>query len=197
MKSIMQEASSIEKAIKEGWVKAGKPTDFSIKIYQEPVKNFIGMTVKSAKIGIFFKEKVEVKPAQRHAPRPQKKVMREMPREMPREMQEDKIKQKPKKEIKEEQLQPKRERVFWTDDMVQFSQEWLDTALETMDKPEATYSTNALNYQIRFAFNKPLLEDSEKERQLFRSFSLLLLQALRHKLKRPLRGFKVVLTTQS
>ncbi len=53
MKSIIQEASTLSKAIQKGWIKAGKPTLFSIKIMQEPSKNFIGMTMQTAKIVVF------------------------------------------------------------------------------------------------------------------------------------------------
>ncbi|HLB94108.1 MAG TPA: hypothetical protein VJJ81_02575 [Candidatus Babeliales bacterium] len=56
MKSVIEEASSLEKAIEQGWIKAGKPKEFSVKIFQEPVKNFLGMTKQTAKVGIFFKE---------------------------------------------------------------------------------------------------------------------------------------------
>ena len=56
MKSIIEEASSISKAIENGWLKAGKPKEFSVKIFEEPKKNFFGITIKSAKIGIFFSD---------------------------------------------------------------------------------------------------------------------------------------------
>jgi hypothetical protein len=54
MKSIIQEASTLTKAIEQGWIKAGKPQLFSVKIMQEPNKNFIGITTKNAKVVIFF-----------------------------------------------------------------------------------------------------------------------------------------------
>ena len=54
MKSIIQEASSLSKAIEQGWQKAGKPTMFSVKILQDANKNFIGMTTQNAKIAFYF-----------------------------------------------------------------------------------------------------------------------------------------------
>jgi predicted RNA-binding protein Jag len=56
MKSVIQEASSLTKAIEQGWAKAGKPKEFSVKIFEEPIKNFFGFTSKPAKVGIFFKD---------------------------------------------------------------------------------------------------------------------------------------------
>ncbi len=44
MKSIMEEASSILKAIEKGWNRAGKPQEFTVKVFEEPEHNFLGMT---------------------------------------------------------------------------------------------------------------------------------------------------------
>ena len=44
MKSIMEEASSVAKAIEKGWQRAGKPQEFTVKVFEEPQKNFIGLT---------------------------------------------------------------------------------------------------------------------------------------------------------
>lgn len=57
MKSIMEEASSIMEAIQKGWERAGKPHEFSVKVFEDAQTAFFGMrTVKSAKIALFFKE---------------------------------------------------------------------------------------------------------------------------------------------
>ncbi len=57
MKSVIQEASSLSKAIEQGWIKAGKPKEFTVKIFQNSEKGFLGLGVKQmAKIGIFFEE---------------------------------------------------------------------------------------------------------------------------------------------
>jgi predicted RNA-binding protein Jag len=57
MRSVIHEASTIAKAIEQGWIKAGKPKDFTVKIFEEPQKNFFGLTSKNAKIGIFIDER--------------------------------------------------------------------------------------------------------------------------------------------
>lgn len=57
MKSIIVEASSIAKAVEQGWQKAGQPKEFSVKVFQEPQKNIFGLTKESAKIGFFFDDK--------------------------------------------------------------------------------------------------------------------------------------------
>jgi len=54
MKSIIEEASSILKAIEKAWARAGNPTEFSVKIFEDSQRNFFGMTSKNAKVGVFF-----------------------------------------------------------------------------------------------------------------------------------------------
>lgn len=69
MKSIMEEASSISKAIENAWNRAGQPQEFSVKILEHPKTTFFGLkTSKSAKIAFFFNEVVQKSrehPAQR------------------------------------------------------------------------------------------------------------------------------------
>lgn len=54
MKSVIQEASSVFKAIQLGWEKAGKPAEFTVKILEKEERNFIGLTTKQAKVSLFF-----------------------------------------------------------------------------------------------------------------------------------------------
>jgi predicted RNA-binding protein Jag len=57
MKSIIEQASSIMKAIEKAWDQAEKPKEFSIKIFEQEERNFFGMSTKPAKVGIFFSDK--------------------------------------------------------------------------------------------------------------------------------------------
>jgi hypothetical protein len=61
MKSLVEEASSVSKAIEKAWIRAGKPTSFSVKIYEEAQSGFLGFNSKPAKIGLFFEEHAPVK----------------------------------------------------------------------------------------------------------------------------------------
>lgn len=67
MKSIVEEGSSIFKAIEKGWTRAGKPSHFSVKIFELPEKNFFGMTTKQAKVGIMFEYDLENSKGSRHS----------------------------------------------------------------------------------------------------------------------------------
>lgn len=71
MKSILQEASTIAKAVEQGWREAGEPQEFSVKILELPQRNFIGLTTRSAKIAFIFNG-APLKPenAPRHTQKP-------------------------------------------------------------------------------------------------------------------------------
>src|ERR1700733_4025113 len=59
MKSLMEEASSISKAIENAWNRAGNPQEFSVKILELPKTSFFGLkTAKSAKIALFFNDAI-------------------------------------------------------------------------------------------------------------------------------------------
>jgi hypothetical protein len=80
MKSLMEEASSISKAIENAWNRAGNPQEFSIKILELPKTSFFGLkTAKSAKVALFFNDAVlkikepgtrQARPAQQGRPAP-------------------------------------------------------------------------------------------------------------------------------
>ncbi|HBR70681.1 TPA: hypothetical protein DIC20_01195 [Candidatus Dependentiae bacterium] len=84
MKSVIQESSSLIKAIEQGWVKAGKPKEFSVRILQEPDKNFLGMTIKSAKVAIFFGRLEEMPPISQ--PQPQQDNNAQYQQKQPQQM---------------------------------------------------------------------------------------------------------------
>ena len=213
MKSIMQEASSVMKAIEKGWESAGKPKDFSIKVFEEPKKNFIGMTVQTAKIGIFFDEKLTIskeiekdKPSYvKNTPQPQKAEPTHKPllrRETPVRPERTEPREFPKPEPVASTAQPVKEvpktpKIVWTPEMITIASQWLSDILQTLNLSDVGFSTQTSHYQLLIKFNKPLLANDEKEQQLLRSFSLLLIQTLRHKLKRPLRGFKIMMTREA
>jgi predicted RNA-binding protein Jag len=59
MKSILQEANSIERAIDKAWNEAGKPKEFTIRVLDEGERNFLGLSRRPAIVSIFYKpEKV-------------------------------------------------------------------------------------------------------------------------------------------
>ena len=347
MKSIIEEASSIVKAIEAAWIRAEKPHEFSVKIFEEPEKNFFGMVTKSAKIALIFKN-LEKKSSYKDQPAPSKHkpaseqvftthstkestrkeytrpepitvrepVAREHrepresreyrerenreyrenrepreyrdtrepreprerenrehrenrepreyrepreprePRERenreyrenreprenreareprenrePREYREPMVREiarkeqlrnpefAPRKESrnaaptrerekerdvtsmmpKEREINPDqegKEKIFWTEEMIETTRAWIDTLLKNLNRDDITFTLEPKRYYLTISFDKPVRDTKPMEQQLFRSCAYLIMQMLRTKLKKQFRGLKVVLHTQ-
>jgi predicted RNA-binding protein Jag len=172
MKSIVEEASSIAKAIENAWIRAGKPNIFQVKILEEPKRNFLGLTAQSAKIGFFYDYEAEA-------------LEKPFEYEIVREKRPQRVE---KREAKKEEF-----RVFWTNDMVQTTKDWLTSSLHAMGRSQVPFSIETRGYHLRIYFEVPVIEDRTKEQQLFRCLAYLIMQALRTKFKKGFAGLKVVL----
>ncbi len=184
MKSIMQEASSITKAIEKAWISAGKPKEFSVKVFEEPKRNFIGMVVQSAKIGIFFNEQhVSHEPSEHY--RPKERIM---PKKQQQPVHQPKKYEQNKNVVKREEFT---QGLVWAPEMVDKACQWMKGALSAMNLSTMTFVPSADQYTLTLTFNGSLVNDRELEKQLFKNFSFLMLQSLKRTFKRPLRGFKI------
>lgn len=215
MKSIVEQASSVMKAIENGWLQAGKPAEFTVKVYEHGVKNFFGMSVEPAKICILYEDKsaknVVLKGQQR-----QEGGAKENRKEADTHVEQRKNRNlplqqplQPKKQFaaehmeghktsKEENEQADRvpsTKIIWTDELVEASKQWLTTTLAVMNKSDARFNLEAKKYHLIITFAHPVLEDQEREKALFRSFSYVLMQSLRNRFKKGLRGFRIILNS--
>lgn len=218
MKSIMQEASSLGKAIEQGWVKAGKPQEFSIRILEEAQKNFLGMTTRSAKIALYFGEKpvrqqapaTQPQPKAKPAPRPAAKELPEKrefaPTQQPaqREQTHQKRQQdRPANEQKElaprdqqrKDQQPRQRRESqWTPAMIELASNWMNETLRTLELNDISFTIEPQNFYLRITFDKHLLPEQERERRLLAHCANLLIETLKRRFRVGLRGHKIVLT---
>lgn len=205
MKSIIEEASSIAKAIENGWAKAGKPKEFSIKIFEEPEKNFFGMTKRSAKVGIFYNDN-PVKPehakprtssrpaAVKSANAPAKATFQHKPIDTaskPVELKSEKSipKQSIERPVSERPIHY--DQVIWTPEMIANVNTWLNQVLEIMQSP-AKFSIAAERFHLKVQFDQNFFEDKAREKQFFSGLSILLFQILKITYRRPLKGFKIL-----
>lgn len=214
MKSIMEEASSIIKAIEKGWYKAGQPQEFTVKIFEEPQKNFIGLTIKSAKIGIFFSDQITAKNDVTKAKIiPNKSSYTQINTD---NKEKDNLKKENKPSIKEnaippiikdkpliksinnpeEKIENKKETKIWSENMIKDINGWLKEALSFVSIKPFNFTITDQYFNLKISFAEPIFEDSSREKQLFASLSLLLIQMLKNKYKRPLKGYKIILTSQ-
>ena len=199
MKSIVEEASSVIKAIEKGWTQAGNPQEFTIKVFEVEKKNFLGMTSKPAKIAIFFKEAAPApsRPAKR-APQkemPRKDVKREKRIEKPAD--KPVAQPQPQKETKKEKKGNVKKERTWTPEMIQHTQQWINNILSMIGKSNIKITIEPKNYYLKLTFAEPIFADQNKERLLFRSFAHLILQTLRNKFKKSFKGFKLILLSPS
>lgn len=203
MKSIIQEASSIAKAIDQGWQIAGKPQEFSVKILEHPEKNFFGLTTRSAKVAIVFNIAHVPQPADAYKQKSTKKKAPQGTKE--KRHQEPRAKKAPAphrsehnkpQEPSPEPDKPKqqKQRGLWNEDFVASAREWFEKTLTHMGHTKISFTIEPQNYYLRITLNKPILTDANNEKHLLASLSNLLMATLKRKFKKPLRGHKIVLT---
>jgi hypothetical protein len=206
MKSIVEEASSIAKAIENGWVRAGKPQEFTVRIFEEPEKGFLGMTKKPAKVGLFYKDMpAPVATKQRDFRHTEKQSNRPAQQPQIRQPQQQYVAQEktqvhtspvqPQKPVPQAVVQQEPKKPKWTPEMVESSKEWISKMMDVIEKSNIPFTIEPKNYYLSIKFSSNVLPDKRKEQILFKHWSYLLLQAMRHKFKRGLRGFKIVITS--
>lgn len=247
MKSIIEEASSIFKAIEKGWSRAGKPEEFSVKIYEEPEHNFLGLTTKSAKIAIFYEnnEKINdhnleqkknssksqnqkltqnlaqanqleknsraqaqqnINTVQTAKPKA-RRILEEKPNQ---EKNSEKNKQqafanrfsenKPQNQLKEEKANSETKKISrankseqpWSPDLINSVKTYLDDTLKMLDITDK-YELEANHLYLKIIFDGIVFNDAQRQKQLFSSLAMLIIQMLKKKFKRPLKGYKLIL----
>ena len=207
MKSIMEEASSISKAVEQAWNRAGKPQEFKIKIFEEPVRNMLGFTTKPAKIAFFYEEIVEqakkthqpqIKRPNPLAPNHNQPVERNQ--ERPRQQQpQAQAKQTPPHAPKpQQQQQQSRQRpmAIWEEDLVALVSTWIKSTLPLMGFGETNFTTTASQNVLHVSFSSPFTPDEGRERMLLSSFAHLIMLAVRHQAKRHIGNLKIVLKSR-
>lgn len=270
MKSIIQEASSIAKAIEQGLEKAGNPRDFSIKILEYPEKNFFRLTTRSAKIALYWDEKggakrqVEPFVGQESVSSTRDEYRQDTGRRQDRERgrerrddrrddrREDRREDREMREVRSEQSrQPRGERrpvrtvrsqsgesaeqqaapshqshvresrssersydrssdesnrsktsfqneepqePRWNQEMSAFAREWITTVFRELDRSDISVAISSEGYLLRILLDQPFTADTDRERKLFASLALLLVESLKRKFRVNLRGHKVVIT---
>lgn len=213
MKSIMQEASSLSKAIEQGWVKAGQPQEFTVRILEEPQKNFFGFTVKSAKVALFFEDRktTKIEPRQ-HEPRHEQRAQHPSVKqrrgkeemrtkgaivEQPTRLRFQTEQKEREAMVSESPQQQKQRQPLWTDEMTLAAKNWLTTTLRIMGQESTTFTIEPQRWHLRIILSNTLHKDEQKEKHLLASFATILLETLKRQFKTGLRGHKIVLTHAS
>lgn len=225
MKSLIEESSSIAKAIEKGWERAGKPQSFSVKVFELPEKNFLGITTKYAKVGIFFAgEKPTTPPVYKKEqpahPRP-KKSQEKSPEDAPslhshnnqktprNNTPRPKQNNTPSLTHQTRSHEPSKEHgghhaptqeleptIVWSQDMVNFITKWLESSLTIMQLESLTFSTTASKNHLKVHFSGPIVANHAKQIQLFRGLSYLIMASIRAQFKTDLKGLRVIFSCE-
>lgn len=214
MKSIVQEASTIAKAIEQGWQKAGSPAHFTVKILEMPEKNFFGFTKRSAKIALYFEDAPKqtehardksgyTKPkynrdhqSREHASRDRERYEQSDRQERHERAERHERPERHEREHREtrDARPQKKYEPLWNEQMVHTVQNWFKNSLYAMNMSDVQFVVEPQQFHLKIVLSKPLLDNPEKEKQLLANFSALILETLRKEYKMGFRGHKIVLS---
>ncbi len=207
MKSVLQEASSVTKAIEKAWHAAGEPEEFTVKVFETEKRNFFGFLKKAAVVSVLFdprktkegaKEAREAKPARKPrreqrdrkevAPRGQRQEHRDKPTAAPRE-------ERAPVEAPEAEKQPRPAReTGWSPELIAEMTGELKELCKRLSIDEPSKIT-ARGSTLRVDFAQPVIEEVEYERMLFSSFAHLLFQFIKREHRSKFRGLRIALSS--
>ncbi len=204
MKSIVEEASSIAKAIEKAWARAGKPEEFSVKIFEDAEKNFFGFTTKSAKIAIFFQNSSHDTQSSSHRyqknrdhqsqPRDNKKPTPSQPKHTAHPQQQ---KQASIPSAQHTTNKPQFERLVWNDELINSAKTWVHDCLSLLGLNHISFDMTSNGNLLKIELSAPLTQEKNKERYLFKSIAHLILESLSQQFKKNVKGLKITISTLS
>ena len=188
MKSLLQEAPSISKAIEKAWVSAGNPTEFTIKILDTGEKNFFGMAKQPAIVSIIYNLPKQPKLPQRQKVE-HKKYHQKLTPKTHKETKTEFTNSKPVEPSK------KREYSSWKDEFIQDITLWIKE-IKTIINIPLSFNTKIEKKTLTIIFANPVLAGIDEERLLFSGLSYLLIQFLKKKHRKKLLGYRLIITSK-
>ncbi len=199
---MLHEASTFSKAIAKAWDESGQPSEFSIKILETEKKGFLWFSKRSAIVSISYdpkkqtKRKIEKNKERRVQTHHQKRSpvpyhtsnKNKQPNRDQKEYRDQKQKPYPKRDIEKSVN-------TWTSEWennIDFNLKNILSIINIKTK----FTTRIDKKTLHIMFEEKLLPSSEEERMLFISLSYLLVQFLKKKFKKKLRGFHLVLKSK-
>lgn len=176
MKSIIEESSSIAKAIENAWERAGNPQEFSVKVFQAPEKNFFGFTKIAAKVGIFFSPQPQQQSLPHTQPKRAKIESSAVTTAVPAEQKKDIRKEHPMQA-----------------EICKKATVWLGELLELAGLSHIAFTVKMQRNNIVVSFLDSLSDNPNSEKKIFANMSYLLLCTLRNELNSDLKDIKILL----
>ena len=87
------------------------------------------------------------------------------------------------------------EQSIWTQELADQVTTWLQEFATIITGSQVPFTVTMENKNLHIAFAQGLLDNKENEKNLFMSFAYLLIQALKKKCKKKLRGFHLLITS--
>lgn len=205
MKSILQEASSIERAIDKAWNEAGKPKEFTIKILDQGERNFLGLTRRPAIVSILYKPEKSTYHQQK--PRRDRDKNSSSGRTRGRR-NENGVRQERSNngyEVANRSAATSRETSHSSprryEDPVSWNSQWKKSVVNSLKDLlkhmgiKTGFTTEVTEERLlTITFKSPLMQEEEEQRMLFASLSYLSIQLLKREYKNRFTGFRIVVT---
>lgn len=215
MKSLLQEASSVQKAIDLAWEAAGKPQQFTVKVLDPGTKNFLGWSKTPAIVSISFEptgvsssrvfnqsntggrlqhgkqqgaRKPQVQPGAKYDGSTENLKQHEP---KARHTQKQALSTEAKADGVKEIVTPE----GWTQENVADISNFLQEVLDLMGSTVA-FTTLFEKQVLTITFVRPVVDDQESERMLYASLSYLFIQFLKKKYKKRFKGFRLMFAAQ-
>ncbi|MFA5074651.1 MAG: hypothetical protein WC436_00945 [Candidatus Babeliales bacterium] len=190
MKLMLQEASSVIKAIEKVWENSGKPQEFSIKILEFGEKNFLGMTKKSAVVSISYDPKKQPKLEEKEENRIKEVIQR---KERTTELRP--VGQQVNKEYRREDKRDL-QIAAWSDEYIKDISSWISDILKIMHI-DLSFNVKIENKILKILIDKRVLKEDEEEKLFFISLSHLLMQFLKKKYKKKLKNYYLIIHSKT
>ncbi|MBU1007607.1 Jag N-terminal domain-containing protein [Candidatus Dependentiae bacterium] len=211
MRSLLVQASSVERAVEKAWATAGMPTEFTIKVHDFGKKGFLGITKKPAIISIVYEPQRQTSisraPQQQKPQRPQQTQQQRPPQQtrqprQPHQARPEARQQRPKELLPKKTLPtqaptptPVQPKIFWTDTLIDDITSWLTEITKTIGLP-SSFKVESDKKILTITFDSDVMPSQDEERLLFSGLSYLLIQFLKKKHKKKYQGYRLMLTSK-
>lgn len=199
---MLHEAPTVVKAITKAWEESGQPSEFTIKILEPGKKGFLWFSKHSAIVSISYDPRKQVKktvqPRKKETSKPQKVHVPQKKRSV-QQQSDERGKRSPRDRNQKSRHGQQQKKDFvterWTDDWISNVNNNLKEIMSIIKIP-TKFTTKAEKKTLHINFAQNLLPTAEEERLLFISLSYLLIQFLKKKYKKKLRGFHLVIKSK-
>lgn len=175
MKSILQEESSVIKAVERAWDISGKPYEFTVKVLSNEVRNFFGMLKSPAIISFTYNPKFRTDKEK------ERKVIKK----------EDSKKNKSVfnkrddsyRKDRRDSVSYRKDQDIWKKEFANDVESWTKDILKIMGF-NVGFNIVVENKMLNIYLDKQVLRDAEDEKMFFISLSSILMQFLKRKYKK-------------